>query len=57
MYYPILRGRQNELLAIQELLKKEKLSNCLEYSMKRPRVKEISSLPIQITILCKESSL
>lgn len=27
MYYPILRGRQNELLAIQELLKKEKLSN------------------------------
>lgn len=27
MYYPILRGRQNELLAIQELLKSAKLSN------------------------------
>lgn len=26
MYYPILRGRQNELLAIQELLKQSKLS-------------------------------
>ena len=26
MYYPILRGRQNELLAIKELLKESKLS-------------------------------
>lgn len=26
MYYPFLRGRQNELLALQELLKNSKLS-------------------------------
>lgn len=29
MYYPVLRGRQNELLAIRELLKDGKLENII----------------------------
>ena len=29
MYYPYLRGRQNELLCLRELLEAKKLSKCV----------------------------